>query len=426
MKFSKIQRKILLVLFLFLILIGLLIAIFFVNTQKIDSNVIIQNEILTKDTIRVMSWNIGNWVPGGGVAETPEELQESIASQTARMQRLGNIIKAEGAEIAFIQEINNKPPNPNMNAKIDHYKVLTEHLKSIGWEMYGDLQPYREKPDELHLLILSRYPLDNSTKKFMYDLYSRDKEDGEKQPARTAQTIFVRGTPIGDFRLANIHTHTSNPCNNIKSLYDFYMQYDPERTLLAGDMNVVLNEKPNMSSRKWDDCSPANIKWDDFDLNCTSTPCLDKQRLNKYAPIIDWVFTFSNSELYVKSSYNVGKDMPNASGIADWHPFVIAEVGSKVHSNDATSTPQLPTVVVSPQSMLTPNPSITPEETQDVNIDLDGNTKVDISDFAIFVEYYKVGNVKIDYDEDNISVRDIEDLAYFIEQYKNNKNTDDE
>jgi hypothetical protein len=54
-------------------------------------------------------------------------------------------------------------------------------------------------------------------------------------------------------------------------------------------------------------------------------------------------------------------------------------------------------------------------------IDLTGDSIVGIEDFSLFVEYYKVGNVKIDFDEDGKTQRDIEDLNYFIQEYKKEK-----
>ncbi len=281
-------------------------------------------------TVRVMSWNVGNWVPGGGVAETSEELAQSIALQTARMHRLGDIIKNEKAEIVFIQEINNKDPNPKLNAKIKHYDVLMEHLKNIGWEMYGDIQPYKSTPDELYLFILSRYPLDANTKQFMYGIktYNR-RADGSvySVDARAAQSIVVKNTPIGDFRLSNYHTHNKVPCRNMKTFIDFYKQFDPTTTLLGGDANLILLEKPNIHSRDLDDCESVN--WNEVDISCTEKPCLANMSYDEFGPPIDWFFRFPNSKLYIKSMYNMAKDSPRAAGVADWHPFVMAEVGIK-------------------------------------------------------------------------------------------------
>lgn len=55
------------------------------------------------------------------------------------------------------------------------------------------------------------------------------------------------------------------------------------------------------------------------------------------------------------------------------------------------------------------------------SIDLNNDSQINITDFAIFVEYYKEGNKKIDYDKDGESIRDIDDLSFFIEEYKKRK-----
>ncbi|MBP9758146.1 hypothetical protein KBD45_00485 [Candidatus Dojkabacteria bacterium] len=66
-----------------------------------------------------------------------------------------------------------------------------------------------------------------------------------------------------------------------------------------------------------------------------------------------------------------------------------------------------------------PTLEVSPIEEQ-LLIDINEDSLVDITDFALFVEYYKVGNVKIDYDEDGRTIRDIDDFMYFIQEYKKN------
>lgn len=101
-------------------------------------------------------------------------------------------------------------------------------------------------------------------------------------------------------------------------------------------------------------------------------------------------------------------------------------VASLSVSVSPTSTPAVsptisPSISVSPTASASPAASVTPDTKVQEAItkaDLDINGKVGVEDFVLFLEYYKAGNVKIDYNADGKVVRDINDFVYFIDYYK--------
>ncbi|MBP9758139.1 hypothetical protein KBD45_00450 [Candidatus Dojkabacteria bacterium] len=424
MKIKKeLGLKILLVSLLLTILVFLLIDISKVidNRGKVEEGEFI---MIYSDTgkIRVMNWNIGPIYVGTGIPKTEEETQQMINQQIARMQKLAQVIKDNQVDVVFLQQFTNVDPRPNRKVKIKQFDVLLQKLKEIEWEMYGDVEAYSGKipPGEDHLVILSRFALDVSSRKITRDIH--------KVNSRVAQTIMTKKTPIGDVRLSNFHTHIDDPCTNFIKALTFFEQFDYERTILGGDANITFSNfygQPENLARP--DCK--GYDWTKFSNECSEYPynCepKDAKCRNSSKCFGDYFYLPNPSELKILTSWTIG----NAHNISDQHPAVVAEIGSKVPLELASPTATLspistPTLIPS----ITPTPGVTIEATpiptaqvtpEDKHaIDLNGDSQVDIADFALFVEYYKAGNVKIDYDNDGKTQRDIDDFTYFVRYYK--------
>ncbi len=274
--------------------------------------------------IKVMSWNIDDGHP-------PTE-----AEQVARMARLAEIIANERAEIVLLQEFLqdsyvNTPKSNYPKLKIDNYRTLLAQLEARNWKMYGDFQSYFQTEEEgvcegLCYVTLSRYPLDLSTKKYTYSIRSFHKDTGEIFYKRAGYTIMTRNTPIGDFRLANIHTHAASACSGFGDLINFYKQHDPQRTIMMGDLNLNIRNKPNIKAYSKYDTTCKDVPWDDVLISCQEKPCLDSIKYWEGGPPIDFILRFKESELVIHKSWNVSHADQRYRGInnptAIYHPIV--------------------------------------------------------------------------------------------------------
>ncbi len=266
-----------------------------------------QRTFAAEQTVKVMTWNIGGWYA------MPAE------DRIVRMKKLASVINSHKIEIAYLQEFNDLAKTPDL-------EVLLTELRALGYPMYSDTQTYTGDGKKIEVMVLlSKYPLDKSTKQSI-----------QIRGNRVAQSIIARDTPIGWVRLSNLHTHNTEPCNNFRSYLNFFIQFDPARSLIGGDTNLGLWEKPITRTRQGDSC--AGIEWDQVNISCVdSANCLGNRR---HEPsVIDWFFVFKQSDLYIQSSYNIG----NVHGISDQHPAIVAVVGSK-------NIPTPPPVIPSPQS----------------------------------------------------------------------------
>lgn len=274
-------------------------------------------------------------------------------------------------------------------------------LEGKNWKMYGDYQSYFQTEEEgvcegLCYITLSRYPLDMSSKKYEYKIRSYHKDSGKVFYRRSGYSIMTRNTPIGDFRVAGIHTHFWSPCSGFQDQIEFYRQNEPQDTLIMGDFNFDFRRKPitKTDANKYDSCE--GIPWDNLVAECSESPCLwDK---SKYVGG-DFIVRFAESRLIINKSWLVSQKDKRYERInsPDGHPIVFGIIGST--------------------NLLIPSLEASPQEIA-VTTDLNEDGKLDTADFASFVEYYKAGNTKIDYDKDGETERDIDDFTYFVRYYK--------
>lgn len=242
--------------------------------------------LATQDSITVMTWNIGTW--------HSHSLSLTSTERTTRMRRLADVIYSEKAEVVYLQEFNGVMPD---------LEALTARLRELSYEMHSDIVSYEAEKQNQQLLILSRYPLDESSKKITFSI---------RKGSRSAQSIIARDTPIGSVRLSNLHTHVLDACSNLESYIRFFYQFDKNISLLGGDTNALL-----ATNGCADRITPEIYK----DISIT---CEDAQSCKKEG--IDWFFLPQQSTLVIKRMWSIG----NRGGISDQHPAVVAQVGSTV------------------------------------------------------------------------------------------------
>lgn len=282
------------------------------------------------ETITVATWNIGS------------KQGLSPAQRIERMRLLAGIVKERNIDVVYLQEFLSDPVD---------FNTLNQAFKDLQYPMYGDMVSYQFIGTQCcALAIFSKYPLDMSSRQISNGIRSN----------RSAQTIIARGTPIGWLRLANIHTHNTEPCNNLKSYLTFYDQFDKANTLLGGDINVYLSDKPITNGREGDDC--RSVPWNDIDLSCRSGGICQ-------GTIIDWFFVRAVSDLVIESRWLAG----NLNGISDQHPLVIATVSSKSPKID-------------PSPVVTPPP--TPPPACQNKTDITGDGKNDLYDINVLMGNY--------------------------------------
>ena len=242
-----------------------------------------------EQTVKVMTWNIG-----GKYSLQPQE-------RVTRLRALVDVIKTHQIDIVYLQEF---------FILTTDIEVLQAELNAAQYPMYLDYASYEGNKNVGALVILSKFPLDATSKKVT-----------QIRGNRVAQSIIVRDTPIGWVRLSNLHTHNTEPCNNFRSYLNFFLQHDSARSLIGGDTNLALVHKPITRTRDGDLC--VGIDWEQVNISCSDAAnCLANKRPDP--AIIDWFFVFKHSELYIHSSQNIG----NVRGISDQHPAIVTIVGT--------------------------------------------------------------------------------------------------
>lgn len=245
------------------------------------------NIAFAQTTVKTMTWNIGTW--------DSHELELTPTQRETRMRKLAETIQSEKIEIAFIQEFKGGPADMNS---------LMKRLQELNYSMYTDTVRYEmEKENSMMLLLLSRYPLDQSTKKV-----------GSIRNNRNAQSIIVTNTPIGNFRLSNLHTHILDRCSNLESYLKFFFQFDKDNSLMGGDTNALLLDSNGTNSCR-------NFISSEI-FNDIVTDCRDTSQCKREG--IDWFLLPKNSKLYIQSMVNIG----NIANISDQHPAIVAQIGS--------------------------------------------------------------------------------------------------
>ena len=382
---------------LFILLALLQILLSFQINQYLRVEVIkVQSEIGLDDThlIRLLNWNIGardsDSFPGGAL---------SISARVNRMKQLASVIVQNEADVVTLQEFVNFPDGRN---DLDN---LVKSLEELNYHMYLEIIPYYDvtevNPYTWNLVTLSKMPIDKENSKTVV-----------LSPNRRSRVSLINDTKFGKFFVANFHTNLSEPCKQMGIMLDFISPTERMSTIIAGDANITFTNfygEPEQMSKK--ECKGRD--WGIVDNTCKdgvyNCEPKDAKCRNSSACWGDYVYLFRPSNFYLKNIKSIG----NVNNISDGHPAIISEIG--------TYLPVIPSIEITPVPSII-LPSIEPSS-QDMGlvIDLNKDGKVDITDFSLFVEYYKVGNVKIDFDKDGKTQRDIEDLNYFIQEYKKEK-----
>ncbi|MBP9758261.1 hypothetical protein KBD45_01090 [Candidatus Dojkabacteria bacterium] len=194
------------------------------------------------------------------------------------------------------------------------------------------------------------------------------------------------------------------------------------------------------------------LNGDGITKTCNTNPCIfDNLNGNKeynvtitltssYSP--SSTFCFDNMNCHNQGNYSTLENKTRtivcpSGGYADlW--WGIKQISTP--TPDTTPTPSV-TPSASPTPSATPRPSIipsvapTPSTTPSLSItptisptpmaspidknkfDLNSDSKINISDFAKFIQYYKISDCTIDYNSNN-NCKDIADFAIFIKEYK--------
>lgn len=221
-------------------------------------------------------------------------------------------------------------------------------------------------------MVLSKYELDLSTKKLIYGKIT----DRHGDLQRPIYSIMAKGSPIGPIRFSLIHKsrsqpNTENACNNFNVFNYYYMQWDAARSIVGGDMNMIIGKKP--VDGKVDSCS---FTWNDIDITCLNQKCYSDNLLNW---LIDWTYVYSGGELYKRSSFAVSSSELWLSGIADWHPLIVSEIGS--YTNVPIKGDLSYHGGVDIQDVIILVKALFDLKLQNVQMDLDDNGVVDLLDF---------------------------------------------
>ncbi|MBP9758142.1 endonuclease/exonuclease/phosphatase family protein [Candidatus Dojkabacteria bacterium] len=224
----------------------------------------------------------------------------------------------------------------------------------------------------------------------------------------------IQHPQLGELYVTSVHPSNDSHCEQPKEILEKVTREPKEirdNLILMGDMNSYpydLETKPKFKAGKGDMCGEEQLLAK-FDFSCVSS----KECWN--AGAVDWILTQKQSVFSIESR--------------NYHPNVYTELGvlgmpgTNWHGVDIHKPVSAKVIVNKPLIVTTLPPSVTPTPfiINNLTIDLNLDGQIDITDFAIFVEYYKEGDEKIDFDKDGKSIRDIDDLSYFIQEYKKEK-----
>ncbi|MBP9758144.1 hypothetical protein KBD45_00475 [Candidatus Dojkabacteria bacterium] len=280
---------------------------------------------------------------------------------------------------------------------------IVQRLEDLGYGKYyfvlGEQKEVKNPEIEhgLGVYVLSKYPVFRLATR-----YSRQR----------AILTKIEHPLIGDIYVVSAHPSSDSRCEGPTELVkkiNSEPQEVKQNLILMADMNALIYDldkdiKLKAMTGKLCDEKVLMSKYNFF--------CEDK--LNCFSPKdgIDWIIPLKDSSFYIQSRFLLSDmysqiNIPGSGWQNDYHMPVSAKIGTKK-----------PILIPTPSSSPTPVPTVeaTPEDKP--LSDLNEDSQVDITDFALFVEYYKQGNVKIDYDKDGQTVRDIDDLRYFFNNYK--------
>ena len=278
---------------------------------------------------------------------------------------------------------------------------IAARLEELGYGKYYTSKVDDPKSDAdairhgVGVYVLSRYPVST-----VYSRYGIGR----------SVLSEVNHPQLGALYIASVHPSNDSRCEQPREILNKVVN-EPKKIrdnlILMGDMNsylVDLKKKPMFKAFKGDMCGEEKLL-ENFDFSCVNfKECLDEGA-------IDWIFTQKSSVFSIESR-NYHTNVYGELGIPgnNWQMHIHKPVSAKIIVNKPLIVTPLPPIV-------TPTPFIS----ENLSIDLNLDGKIDITDFALFVEYYGVGDNKIDFDRDGKSKRDIDDLSYFIQEYKKEK-----
>ncbi|MBP9758145.1 hypothetical protein KBD45_00480 [Candidatus Dojkabacteria bacterium] len=426
----EVQKRILVIILLIQLL--LLIVLSFEKEEN-EINILTEAEVETqlnpnlidgKPVVRIVNFNPG---PGHvGNRDRREQAWIQLAEHLVALKAEIVLIQEPGkAELAMIRRIL-EPTFPY--SRWIRYPEGINNAQDI--QRGGEINP-----------IFSKYPFVEGTQQ-EWEISPSDKE---RDKDRVVLSVDIQ-TPYGVLRTVNFHTHGDTQCadaykaleplTNPASIY-----YNPPQKnfIITGDFNIALSQvlpayDPNIrNSGALLIREVCDYKYSNRYVNVNDLEKLIKENYKAYCldpntclnrQTIEMVWSLNNNPIDI---YTMGRGDSKFQHIfedVNKHPLVFADIGdpnwvlpsiSTISNPNPSETPSLVSPIISP--VYTPEPIVSPIEEQ-LLIDLNEDGQVDITDFALFVEYYKVGNVKIDYDEDGKILRDVGDLDYFIKNYR--------
>lgn len=252
-------------------------------------------------TLKALTYNIGTW--------DSSDVNFTKEARLSRMQRLAQFIKTENIEVVLLQEFSNRYYD---NYTTTDLQDLIQILSQIGYPMDYVYSDYEEdNPNGAILLTLSKYPINKSSLLVNYKIRHN----------RSTHIVEITNTPIGNFKVGNLHTHNTQACENFTTAVNFLFSVDPTNTILGGDTNLALVEQVDP---KTNSCKSFNFST--INISCSNTNlCLTTNQ--PWPTAIDWFFVNQNSNIFIESSYYIDNG-DNRLQISDQHPAIITNFGS--------------------------------------------------------------------------------------------------
>lgn len=353
----------------------------------------------TEGEINIVTYNIGD-----------DQKACEGCDPAVRMKALMDILEANHADIIALQEVRFRKKDstelfsdakPLMDIIKDRYhyiyrahgddKYTTKGSPNQGWD-YGNM-------------FVSKFPI----KLDSYKEYLIDRRVGDGEGQRYFFSVII-DTPQGPVRIYNIHTRAKESAWGVTEAAKFLkslVSTEPSMPLIVlGDFNKGMGY---IQSQFGDPQYALNISYD-----CSNqTAC--------WGGGIDLIFPNEKATLLNRCQ---GGTRSNGIIISGGHVPVYGTFKLLNPITPAlTPIPSVPTPAPSviPSASIAvsivPSPLSSPDPNEKAKYDLSPDAKIDITDFQIFVNYYKNADCKIDYNNNN-NCRDIEDFVLFSNYYK--------